>query len=417
MSKYHKGSFTNGYEGYRRRDRKDVEHAIKSSTIVLDTNALLSLYRMDESARLEYFDVLDALAVRIWIPRQVTDEFHRNRISSLDAHLNALRKKSEAVETSIGELRGSLRDFAKLRSLAGPQIKEYMRPFDDALADISSRLANDLSNFDLTAGRLASHDPVLEKLSILLDGKVGEEPDEAKRLAFEAEARHRGEAEIPPGYKDYKNKGDAGLGDCLIWLQMVEHASANKRSILFVSTDVKEDWIRHQCGLTIGPRPELLEDMRSRAGVDYHHITLSELLSLSGKVLEVAVSQNTINQALVRQQAQVRLRELKNQRATIAGELDRVTKEMAAGKELIQMQDTEASKITKRVEMLTEKMESASGNDKAALLHALNNASLGLSANSADAEDIARQIRKLAEKEIRLFNQLRNLDSVLEDSN
>lgn len=97
MTKYHKGTFTDGYEGYWRKNKDDVEHAIKSSTIVLDTNALLSLYRMERSARGEYFEVLNALASRIWIPRQVADEFHRNRLSSLDTHLNTLRKSPKQL--------------------------------------------------------------------------------------------------------------------------------------------------------------------------------------------------------------------------------------------------------------------------------------------------------------------------------
>ncbi|MFJ1652039.1 PIN-like domain-containing protein [Streptomyces sp. NPDC088337] len=415
MTKYHKGTFTNGYEGFWRKDREDVEHAIKTSTIVLDTNALLSLYRMDKSARIEYFNVLNALAARVWIPRQVADEFHRNRISSLDTHLNALRKKSEAVEKSIGDLRGSLRDFAKLRSLAGPQFTDYMRPFDEALAGIESRIAGDLSNFDLTAGGLASHDPVLEELSILLDGKVGENLAEAKKEELRAEARRRGEEESPPGYKDFKSKGDAGLGDCLIWLQMVEHATTSKRPILFVSTDVKEDWIRHQCGLTIGPRPELLEEMRSSAGVDYHHVTLSELLSLAGQALEVAVSQNTIDQALERQQVQARQRELRHQHAAISKELSRVANEMEAAKDILRIQENEASQLAVQADMLKSQMEESLGSNKKQALEELTDTKRRLAANATDTEEIARELRNLAAIELRLFARLRNIENILRD--
>ncbi|MFE7160559.1 PIN-like domain-containing protein [Streptomyces sp. NPDC057636] len=415
MTKYHKGTFTDGYEGYWRKDKADVEEAIKSSVITLDTNALLSIYRMERSAREEYFAVLDALAPRIWIPRQVADEFHRNRISSLDTHLNTLHKKSEAVNESIKELRKNLRDLAKLRSLAGPRSEEYMQPFNEALSGIESRIESDLSGFDLSTGGLASRDPILERLSVLLDGKVGEKPNERKKSDLEEEARRRGEGEIPPGYKDFKSKGEAGLGDCLLWLQMVEYAMASSQNILFVSTDVKDDWIRYQCGLAIGPRPELIEEMQLRAGANYHHVTLSELLSRSGQVLEVSVSQNTIDQATERQKHQTRQRELGNQRAAIADELSRVSNEMGAAKEVLSAQKSELERLVTQFQGLQDQANKAPLDEREQHNAALIEAHRHLQSYSTATEDLATVLRKLAEKELRLFSRLRNMDAVLSD--
>ncbi|WP_329187118.1 PIN domain-containing protein [Actinacidiphila glaucinigra] len=415
MTKYHKGTFTDGYEGYWRKNKDDVEHAIKSSTIVLDTNALLSLYRMERSARGEYFEVLNALASRIWIPRQVADEFHRNRLSSLDTHLNTLRKKSEAVGESISELRKNLRDLAKLRALAGPKSDDYMRPFDEALSSIEVRIKRDLSDFDLSAGKLASHDPILEKLSVLLDGKVGENPDEATRAGFEAEARRRGEGEIPPGYKDFKSKGDNGLGDCVLWLQIVDHAKVERQPILFVSTDVKDDWIRHQCGLAIGPRPELIKEIRSGAGVDYHHITLSELLSRAGQALEVAVSQDTIDQAAERQRAQVRQRELKHQHSSVTAELRRISAEIGSAKEIREAEKSSAANAAAHVQVLQEEMREAPDNDKGEYVQALSEANRRLLESSSNMLELSRAIRSLADQEVRLLAQLQVIENSLSD--
>ncbi|MGW0923546.1 PIN domain-containing protein [Streptomyces sp. NPDC002755] len=413
MTKYHKGTFTDGYEGYWRKDKSDVENAIKRSVIVLDTNALLSLYRMERSAREEYFEVLHALAPRIWIPRQVADEFHRNRISSLDAHLNALRKKSDAIDESISNLRRNLRDLAKLRSLAGPKSDDYMRPFNEALSGIESRIRSDLSDFDLSAGKLASHDPILEKLSVLLDGKVGENLDPTTRVKLETEARRRGEGEKPPGYKDYKSKGENGLGDCLLWLQMIDHATTNKQPILFVSTDVKDDWIRYQCGLAIGPRPELIEEMQGDAGVDYHHVTLSELLSRAGQALEVSVSQDTIDQAAERQIAQARHMELKNQHTVIATELARVSSEMEAAKNIRDVEKSEALELAGQIKQLMEQMEQAPNNEKEQYKKPLLEANRRLLSNASDMKELNTDLRKLAEREIRLFSQLQHIESLL----
>ncbi|GGX35010.1 PIN domain-containing protein [Streptomyces chartreusis] len=416
MTKYHKGTFTAGYEGYWRKDKADIEYAIKSSVIVLDTNALLSLYRMERSAREEYFGVLHALAPRIWIPRQVADEFHRNRISSLDAHLNALRKKSEAVAESISELRKNLRDLAKLRSLAGPKSDDYMHPFNEALSGIESRIKQDLSDFDLSAGKLASHDPILEELSVLLDGKVGENLDKTTKSELEAEAQRRGENEIPPGYKDFKSKGENGLGDCLLWLQMVDHATKNKQPILFVSTDVKDDWIRYQCGLAIGPRPELIAEMQSSAGADYHHLTLSELLSRAGQALEVAVSQDTIDQAAERQKDQARQRELNQQYAAVAAELARVSSEIEATRSVRDIERSDAAELAAQIKLLQEKMEQdPTSKEDPYNKSLLEEGNRRLLIHSSNMKEASTELRKLAEQEIRLFQRLQNIENILAD--
>ncbi|WP_204277464.1 PIN-like domain-containing protein, partial [Escherichia coli] len=58
------------------------------------------------------------------------------------------------------------------------------------------------------------------------------------------EGEDRYAKKIPPGYKDAKK--DAGefdkYGDLIIWKDMIGKAKADKRPILFISDDAKEDW-------------------------------------------------------------------------------------------------------------------------------------------------------------------------------
>ncbi|MFE1819582.1 PIN-like domain-containing protein [Streptomyces anulatus] len=416
MSNYHRGSFTDGYEGYWRKSAADVEHAIKSSTIVLDTNALLSIYRMESTARGEYLTVLGALAPRLWIPRQVVEEFHRNRISSLDSHVNALREKSKAVGEAVNELQKRLKDLAKLRSLAGRQIQEYMKPFDESLAGIEARIESDLSEFDLNAGGLAAHDPILDSLSRMLDGRVGGEFGKDEIEAARGEARRRGESEQPPGYRDYKRKGDEGLGDCILWLQMLDHAAEEKRAVLFISTDTKDDWIRYQCGLVIGPRPELIKEMREKAGVEYHHITLSELLSRAGQALEVAVSQNTIDQAAEDPKRRIRVRELRGQRAALGRELARIRAEISNAKNVVDMERLEMGHYAKEVELLGSRIagNQEEGN-KEELLMALREAEVRYSAHLSRSVFLSRDLQGMTEREGDVIRRMREVEALLAD--
>ncbi|MDX3181523.1 PIN domain-containing protein [[Kitasatospora] papulosa] len=290
------GSFMHGYESFSRRPASEIRAAISSSTIALDTNAIINLYRMDKEAREEYLSVLAEVADRVWIPRQVADEFHRTRLSAVSSHINSLEAKSEKVTEAALALKTALQDFAKLRSLADGRSKEYLAPLDEAISKILSHVANDVEGFDLNAGKLASHDPILERLAVLFDGKVGEMRTEDAMREAQEEAKRRGDLKIPPGYRDVESKGEKGYGDYLIWNELIEYAKISARSMVFVSTDLKDDWIRHQAGLAIGARPELVAEMKMEAGVDYLHLPLADFLKHASSVLLVEVSQNTIAQ-------------------------------------------------------------------------------------------------------------------------
>ncbi|MFF0184604.1 PIN-like domain-containing protein [Streptomyces sp. NPDC005244] len=291
------GSFVSGYEAYWRRSRDETQQAIKTSVIVLDTNSIVNLYRMASGGRDEYFAVLDNVADRLWVPRQVADEFHKIRLSAVASHISGLKSKADAVGEAAETLKKALRDFARLYSLANGRVSEYMEPLDAAISSILTHVHGDVEGFDLDPGTLASVDPILDRLAELLNGKVGEGVPEGDLQTALDEAKRRGEEQVPPGYKDWEEKGQDGLGDYLIWQEMLTLAKSHHRNILFVSTDIKDDWLRRQAGFVIGPRPELVQEMRDEAGVSYHHITLAEFLRTASAALGVFVSANTISRA------------------------------------------------------------------------------------------------------------------------
>ncbi|MEV7140178.1 PIN-like domain-containing protein [Streptomyces tauricus] len=297
MPDYPPGSFTSGYEEYWRKSIDFTDEAIRHSSLVLDTNSILNLYRMKLSARNEYLRVLEKAADRIWIPRQVADEFHKNRISSVAGHRRSLEDKHKAVLEAAGTLKAKLRDFYRLHSLADGRSNEYLAPLNESIDQITETVRDEVQEYDLNPGSLLSNDPILTKIAVLFDGKVGDGlPEETYEEAKE-EAKRRGDTSTPPGYIDMQQKGEDGVGDFIIWTEMLEHAKKSQKGILFVSTDTKEDWIRIQCGMSVGPRPELVREMRETADASYHQLPLSLFLARAAEVFEVEVSQDTINQA------------------------------------------------------------------------------------------------------------------------
>ncbi len=297
MARQQSGSFTSGYEEFWRKTKSEIHSAVATHSIILDSNAIHSLYRMNRESREEYLTVLEELSPRIFIPRHVADEFHKNRLSSVDTHINGMKAKSKIVKEKAEELKSAIRDFARLRSLASGRESEYLAPFDAAIAQIIDEITKEVTGFDLTTGRLASDDPILQRLATIFDGRVGDgfDPEELKQVT--AEAMERAAVETPPGYKDVQQRGEKGVGDYVIWREMIDYASSNHHPILFVSNDVKPDWVRIQCGITIGSRPELVREMREQAGVDFLQIPLPQFLAAASTVLHVSVSQDTIDQA------------------------------------------------------------------------------------------------------------------------
>ncbi|MGW1910595.1 PIN domain-containing protein [Streptomyces sp. NPDC002076] len=347
MSDYHSGSFTVGYEEFWRKPAHFVDDAIKSSSIILDTNAVLNLYRMKPSARDEYIKVLEAVAERIWIPRQVADEFHRNRLSSVAGHANSLKEKSEAVSSAADGLRKAVRDFYKLHSLADGRSSEYLTPVNNSISQIIDSIMVEVEEYDLNPGTLLSRDPILERLAILFDERVGDGIPRDRQDEVKKEAVRRGSEGIPPGYVDVKKKGEGGIGDYLIWAEILDYAATVKRSVLFVSTDIKEDWIRIQCGLPVGPRPELVREMRETAGVSFHQLPLATFLARASIVLNVRVSQNTIDQV---NDKLLPVEEMKQHVSKRRLEIDRIAAHIASVRENVRIASLEVQEAAVEAE-------------------------------------------------------------------
>ena len=51
----------------------------EEGTFVFDTNVLLDLYRRSSSFKEDFFDVLEDLKRRVWLPHRVAEEFMRNQ--------------------------------------------------------------------------------------------------------------------------------------------------------------------------------------------------------------------------------------------------------------------------------------------------------------------------------------------------
>lgn len=284
-----------GFEGYKDPTEEQALDLLRKSLVVLDTNVLLDLYSIPESARNVALDALEFLQDRLFIPHQVLREFWRNRQSSIaeapvqTQPLDGVRDELLAVVNSLRPDRERTEELDEIRS-----------QIDKTLADLKEQI-DDARGKPLDVKRILqdnSLDPVLKRLESILEGRIGpsfgsDEEDIVK------EGLKRFETKVPPGYMDGMEKKDQipehGTGDYLLWEQTLRFVEKQPepRDFVLVTNDSKEDWRnfvtppKQQKKLVLGVRPELVTEALERTGAYFMLLDPRDFYRLMNKIRSV----------------------------------------------------------------------------------------------------------------------------------
>ena len=268
------------YKGYYSLSSSELEDLWENGIFTFDANILLNLYRYSQSTSNELLQVIKKLKPRIWLSYQAGLEFHRNR-------LKIIKEQEESYQTLIDELD---KDESKLINQLGsnrhPFItgsEEIIKQLKDLFKEIKSKLKKQSEDYL----KLVKEDNILNGVTELFNKKVGRKysEEELEKIFKEGEVRY--EKKIPPGFEDSKEKeGGRKYGDLVIWYQIIEYAKENKKPIIFVTAEQKEDWWRKNKGEIIGPCPELIEELEAKASVPFHMYRVDPFLKYSQKYLK-----------------------------------------------------------------------------------------------------------------------------------
>jgi PIN like domain len=275
-------------------DDDTVKKIVTDGSICFDANALLDLYRVNKDQREEILVVLKSVSDRIFIPYQAAWEFHNNRLSVVrgnhDVYNSVLKSCFELVQEKLDKLGDK-----ELREEIKELFNASSESFKKVVATFGKKVARLRDEHTVSFQDMLDDDPVLNALEELLtESSIGQRPEpdvlEERRLT----ALERGERGIPPGFKD-SDKADP-TGDYLIWCELLDHAESSGRPLLFVTNDKKEDWYRSQMsGKSLGPRPELIVEMRERSPETlYHQADLGSFLFYAREYLGLSVEDETI---------------------------------------------------------------------------------------------------------------------------
>src|SRR5659263_681430 len=217
------------FHGYYQPTDEEFSQLWKDSEFVFDANVLLNIYRYSQDTSETIIDIFSKFSDRLWIPRQVALEYHRQR-------LGVIGKQESAYE-----------DIKKLLTEEPKQIEKElntykMHPFIN-VADILKKINN---NFN--------------KIKTNLDSLKKKHPDLISKNKLKEKITKL--FKVKDGIREY--------GDLVLWFQIIDHAKETTKPIIFVTDDRKEDWWLKFKGQTVGPQPELVDEIFTSANVNFY---------------------------------------------------------------------------------------------------------------------------------------------------
>lgn len=245
--------------GYYPPTDDEYQRGWEAGLVVVDASVLLSLYRYSTETRDELLNLLRSFADRLWLPHQAGVEYERNRltvirqqVAAYDQTLQTFKKHVDAIDSEFSKLaRHPLLDQNELASMTS----DYAKRVEDLVEETRTRHPTGGATREELLG-----DPTRAALEGLFDGYLGAPYEGDDYKAVIGEARARIDAQQPPGYLDKDKPEPERYGDYLFWRQALDRASELQVPLVVLTDDEKDDWWWHFQGMTLGPRPELVQE-------------------------------------------------------------------------------------------------------------------------------------------------------------
>lgn len=256
----------------------------RDAIIVFDTNILLNLYRYSATTRNEFIKKIKKFKDRVWIPYHVGSEFHKDRIIVINQQIKAYSDIIKKISEVDRELSNQSRNpflSSQLYNRLNSVFKDSNTELKEKELEYSERLVTDNLN---------------DKIAELFKGKIGDKYTDEKEAQIFLQGAERYVKKIPPGFGDIKKPENEKYGDLIIWNQIIDKAILNKKPIIFVTDDEKEDWWHIVSGKTIGPNPDLLKEFHTKTKNRIYLYGSFRFLEFSNKFLKEKSTQKVINE-------------------------------------------------------------------------------------------------------------------------
>lgn len=245
----------------------------KNGVFIFDTSAIGALYGLIPSSQEVMMGILNKFADRTWIPAQVLYEYMKNREKMIMNPCEEHYQNPKAVINSglIDSFDTYLMDFENedfhpnMSTEALDKLKAFRDELNNILKEVKKIIKKEHSKQIDRITKIKEDDKILDAINNLPHGNPFMVSD-VLEIIKEGELRYRNT--IPPGYMDSGDKkGTQIYGDLIIWKEVLLYAKGNKKDIIFVCDDVKEDWyIADEKKKLFTPRHELLKEFHDVTG-------------------------------------------------------------------------------------------------------------------------------------------------------
>ena len=266
----------------------------ENTIIVFDTNSLLNVFRFTPEASKEYFEIIQSIQDKIYIPYLVALEFHFHKSEALLLNeINVTKFKNDFSKNwNTVKLEAVKTLFSSLSYRNDKDNKELNTYLSDLLnskeLDIENKLVEKISSIS------KNQTNIFNALVEIMQSKTGERYTQDTIIDIEKEGEERYKNEIPPGFNDANKKLSRSyngikyqqkFGDLIIWKDIINKARNDKiKNVIFVTSDGKRDSktdLNHKTCVgidgngknkyqIIGPRIELIEEMKNETGADFY---------------------------------------------------------------------------------------------------------------------------------------------------
>ena len=251
--------------GYYTPTQEEFKSLWENGIFAFDANVLLNVYRLSQNTSEALLNIIDNMSSQIWIPHQAALEYQNNRLIVIAEQIKVYDDLLKAFKDGYKSMNSQLE-----RCKRHPFIKidSWVKSIDELFTNIEKEIQITKEQHP----NLIHEDPIRERLTAILDGKIGLPYDKIKLGEIYSEGKTRYDSEIPPGYGDKDKKPDARkYGDLVLWYQIMDKAKETKRPIILIADDVKKnDWWSGFKGNIIGPRHELVEEIMEKANVKFY---------------------------------------------------------------------------------------------------------------------------------------------------
>lgn len=274
---------------------EELRRLWSEGVLVLDASVLLGFYRYSVDTQEAMFRVLARFGDRVFVPHQAAEEFQRNRITVISQQVAAYEEIEADLNKSVEALRNRARGLSRHPVLDADEVLQRLDAFEQDLTRYIKTRSEEHPNRELTPSSLM-RDPLRDRIQSAIGIRVGPSYDETRCAELQAQARERYERDQPPGYRDKDKDESRRFGDVFFWMQTLDFARESGLPTIIVTDDTKDDWWWEFKGKTLGPRFELVAEMRTVSKQPMFMYTSRDLLSEAREFLSETVSESAIDE-------------------------------------------------------------------------------------------------------------------------